>query len=317
MNYINITNLIKHASFGTVILTLGACGVIAARLAEQPVERVTGVEVTQACDAPQEIEKRLSGAFLRQSSAAGQNFVPVLITGRENANGLAPNFTFTDEAQTQEVEGIPGTVFQGPRKATSKEIPGFGTSGSLPNVYDITYGIGDITFSGPLVTGPGAFIYEVPSSGDTVFSGRIAVTVIRPTATGETETLKAKGQFAMRAGYGSARASFTATNFDAALPFDTLNWSNLFLCGTRFVSSGKGVVTVQKADGPALSPFKLDRAPAALTAVFESSLLATRDRPAPPAGFGGVFVIQSDNGTMTAVFLSDQPPELKEEDADA
>lgn len=304
-------NIIRLICLTLVSGSLAACGVISARLAKEPVKRVTALEVTQACDAPEEIEKRLTGAFLRQSSAAGATFVPVLISGRENANGLAPDFSLNDLAQTPAVEGTPAKVVQRRQDAAARERHGFGQAGRLPNVYDVSYTINQITFSGPLVAGTGAFINEVPTSGNTRFTGQVAIELTTQTDAGDTSTQRAVGRFAMLAGYGSARGGFTASGFDAALPFDTLNWSNLFLCGTRIVSSGKGNVTVRQGDGPALSPFKADRAPAAFNALFESSLLAATERPGPPQGFGGVFVIQSDNGTMTAVFLSD--PQLDTE----
>ncbi|MEO9651735.1 MAG: hypothetical protein ABJ360_18270 [Roseobacter sp.] len=302
---------------GLAVLTLfsvGACAAISARLEKQPVTRVTALAPTQSCAASELNERRLAGAYLRGSAAAGATFAPVLVTGRDNQNALDPDLTFNDQAQTQEVEGIPGTVYQGPRSASSEVRDGFGPKQSLPNVFDVSYSIDDVAFNGPLVIGSGAFLYEIPSSGETLFSGSIALEIIATDDGGASNTLRINGRFTMKAGYGSARGELTANAFDVELPFDTLKWTGLFLCGTRFVSSGKGVVTVQKGEGAALSPFKADRAPAAFRALFESSLLAASERPAPPVAYGGVFVIQSDNGTMTAVFLSDQVAKTKDQE---
>ena len=54
-----------------LMLSLAACLNIRERLAEQPVTRVTAQPVDQACDAPEQTDKRLSGAYLRQSDASG------------------------------------------------------------------------------------------------------------------------------------------------------------------------------------------------------------------------------------------------------
>ena len=111
----------------------------------------------------------------------------------------------------------------------------------------------------------------------------------------------------MTAGYGSKRGQFTAEGFGDALPFERLTWSNLYLCGTRFVSSGEGEVRVQTGDARAEPPFLGPRGPGKLVSVLESSLFAPEGRPAGPFAAGGVFVVQSDVGTLSAVFLSELP----------
>ena len=112
----------------------------------------------------------------------------------------------------------------------------------------------------------------------------------------------------MQAGYGSGRGNFAASGF-SNLPFDALNWTGLFMCGTRFVSGGQGSITVQAEGGPPLPPFKTGREAVEFTALFESTQFAPIERLAPPIAIGGVFVIQSDSGTITAVFLSDHVEE--------
>ncbi len=303
-----------------LMLSLAACLNIRERLAEQPVTRVTAQPVDQACDAPEQTDKRLSGAYLRQSDASGLTFVPVLVTGRENRNGLTEDVTIVDESQSEKVDDKRGTIAVGRRDAIAKARSGFGPVDTLPNVYDVTYSTRDATFRGPMVLGPGAFLDEIPNSGARLFSGRIAITLITQDDDGKQSERMSTGQFALQAGYGSARASLSASGFDGSLPFDVLQWTNLYLCGTRFVSSGQGIVTVQQDGGPALSPFKTDRAAPAFTALFESSLFAPEERLGPPASIGGIFVIQSDSGTLIGALLSDQPVPpvvIEEEDTDA
>lgn len=299
---------------GVIFLGLTGCGFIADRLKDEPVKRVEALAPDQACTASEQTEKRLSGAYLRQAEAGGLAFDPVLITGRSSTNGLRENLSLHDKSQIRESSDVQRTTVIGTKKSVAKERMGFGLSGKLPNVYDVTYAINDINFAGPMVVGPSAVVSEIPTSGAMVFAGKVELSITAPDKTGELKTIKTAGRFAMKAGYATQRGSFSASGFDKDLSFDSLTWTNLFLCGTRFVSSGKGVVGVQKEGGPVLAPFKADRDAAPFGALFESSQFAPNERPAPPNAFGGVFVIQSDNGTISAVFLSDR---VKEPDADA
>ena len=298
----------------SMVLGLAACTALVDRLKATPVGRITAQTPDQACDAPEQNDKRLTGAFLRNSAAAGENYVPMLIRGRESRVSIAPDLNINDLTQVREVEDSPVTIYQNIEGAGATLRPGFGAADTLPNVYDLNYASGDIGLAGPVVAGPGAFFFEIPSSGATIFAGKIALEVTTRDEAGAVQTVKTEGRFAMQAGYGSGSGTLTASAFEADLPFDTLSWSKLHLCGTRFISSGAGIVSVRKDDGPALQPFKADRDPATFRALFESALFAPVERPAPPVSLGGVFVIQSDNGTMTAVFLSDP---VKEPEADA
>ncbi|ABG33662.1 hypothetical protein CEP88_10295 [Roseobacter denitrificans] len=301
------------AAIALALIGLAGCGFIADRLRDEPVKRVEVLTPDQACDASEQTQNRLSGGYLRQAEAGGLAFDPVLVNGRSNSNGLSEEIDLNDKSQTRETQDIRGTTFIGTKKASAKLRAGFGQPGKLPNVYDVTYAINDINFTGPMVIGPAAVISEIPTSGATLYAGKVALSIIAPNNAGELETTKATGRFEMNAGYASQRGSFTAKDFDKELSFDRLIWRNLFLCGTRFVSSGKGVVGVQEGDGPVLAPFKTDREPAPFGALFESSQFAPSERPAPPVSFGGVLVIQSDNGTIIAAFLSDQ---VKEQESD-
>lgn len=309
MNHIIQMRPVRSGIF--VVLTLGlvGCGVISDRLAAQKIKRVTTLPADQACDAPEQNEPRLTGAFLRQSAASGSGFVPVLVAGRASRSAIDPDLTINEQSQTRETQDIRGTTVVGSKSGTAKRRPGFGPPDAVPNVYDISFEAQDITFSGPMVVGPSSFGIEMPSSGATLFSGRIEMDFTTQDESGAAQTVRAQGRFSMQAGYGSQSGSLTASGFDADLPFDTLSWSNLLLCGTRFVSGGQGIVTVQTEGGPPLAPFKTDRATAPFVALFEAALFAPQERPATPTSLGGIFVIQSDNGTLRAVFLSDQLPE--------
>ena len=73
---------------GVLCVSLAACGSIRDYLDAQPVKRITAETADQACDASDQDDKRLAGAFLRKSSVAGETHVPVLLNGRNNRNGF-------------------------------------------------------------------------------------------------------------------------------------------------------------------------------------------------------------------------------------
>ena len=122
----------------------------------------------------------------------------------------------------------------------------------------------------------------------------------------------AEGRFTASIGFGSGRSTFTVDALQvtsgAALPFATLTWGPLGLCGARVVSSGQGAIKLVAEDGRKVSPFLTGRAPTPLRSSFEAAQFAADDRPGPPGRFGGVFLIESDEGTISAVFLSDGAP---------
>ncbi|WP_375229596.1 hypothetical protein [Roseobacter sp. S98] len=272
-------------------------------------DRLIGIApAAGSCIAEDKDDKEMAGSLLRRSAAAGYDYDTVLLTGRSSNLGLAPRFSFIDRSAQVEERPSDSTPGVGSRKADASERGGFGTSGSLPNVYDVSYNIFDQEFSGPMVIGPGAAEIEIPSTGSVTFAGPIALELITADEGGTISVIRAKGRFAFTAGYGSGQGTFAASGFDAELPFDQISWTNLFQCGGRFVSSGKGVVTVQKGDGPPLPPFKTGRDAVPFRAVFESAQFAPEERPAPPVSAGGTFLIESDAGTLTGVFLSDLPP---------
>lgn len=312
----NITCITRLILAGTGLIVLATCGVIRAQLDARPTTRVSTVPVDQACDAPEESERRLTGAYLRLSDASGLTFVPVLVQGNENRNGLSDEVRLSDKSQAPDADSNRRSTFVGPNDAIAKPRRSFGNTGLLPNVYDVTFEAKKTTFSGPMVLGPGSVLSEIPSSGSVLFAGTISVDLITQDDAGAQSQQRSSGRFEMRAGYGSGRAVITASGFSPDMPFDTLQWTNLFLCGTRFISSGQGVVTVQTTDGPPLSPFQDGRDKPAFTALFESAQFAPEERLGPPASLGGIFVVQSDNGTLTGVFLADQPP-VEEAAADA
>jgi hypothetical protein len=290
---------------------VAACEGVVDQVKESPTAQLVGLVLDQPCVLTPREGRRLAGAYLRRPEITPLGFDPIFITGRESRAGLPRSLSFDDTDLRRlrpEDEGNLG----GSKRSEARLRLDFAPEGALPNVYDMSYRAAKIEFTGPLVVGPGMAGFEVPTSGLQSFEGRIEVSLTVPTPDGSTRTTSAVGRFSVEVGYGSRRAQFAADGFGGALPFERLTWSNLYLCGTRLVSSGEGRVLVgAAAPGAKLEPpFAGPRDGAPLNSVLESALFAPAERPAPPYATGGVFVVQSDVGTLTAVFLSDlpQPP---------
>lgn len=287
-------------------MVTGCEGVVDDVKASQTAQLV-GLVLDQPCVLTPREGRRLAGAYLRQPTAAPDGYDPIFITGRENKAGLPRSVVFDDKAVRRMNANTQTGDLAGSRRSNAVPRAGFAAPNSLPNVYDLTYRADKIDYQGALVVGNSMAAFEVPTSGAQRFTGRIEVTLKTPNGRGGSISRSATGTFVMNTGYGSKRAQFTAQGLRAGLPFDRLNWTNLYLCGTRIVSSGEGEVTIASPNVAATAPFQSEGAPVALRSVFESSIFAPEARPAAPANIGGVLVVQSDAGTITGVFLSSQP----------
>lgn len=259
-----------------------------------------------SCEMAPREERQIAGAYLRWPATDALSHDVVHVTGRESRAGLPQTLdlagTHLDriggaDARTR---GLSGTS-----RSVLKLRPGFSAAGALPNVFDLTYRGGDMDYAGVMVAGASPGAEEIPTGGGASFSGRVQLGLGPALAGGASA--QAMGRFTLTVGYGSKRAGLRIDLSGGALPFARLDWSNLYLCGARLVSSGQGEVSVTDASGASAPPFARAGQPVPLLSRFDAVLIAPDARPAPPAGIGGVFLIQSDLGTITGVFLSDPP----------
>ena len=262
----------------------------------------------EACVPSRKDGQRLLGAYLRRVEAA-QGYEMFSVTGKARSSGLPRNLAF-DDRKIRRLRG--DGPLTGSRRSTVTPHPGFAATGTLPAVYALSYRAEKIDYTGALVVGNSAAGFEIPTTGRMVHSGRIALTLSLFDAAGGAAVASAEGRFTASIGFGSGRSTFTVDALQvtsgAALPFATLTWGPLGLCGARVVSSGQGAIKLVSEDGRKVSPFLTGRAPTPLRSSFEAAQFAADDRPGPPGRFGGVFLIESDEGTISAVFLSDGAP---------
>ncbi len=284
-------------------LTLVGCG-------GKPDEADVAMGPIEACIPSRKDGKRLLGAYLRRVEAA-QGYEMFSVTGKARSSGLPRNLAF-DDRKIRRLRGGGDGPLTGSRRSTVTPHPGFAATGTLPAVYELSYRAEKIDYTGALVVGNSAAGFEIPTTGRMVHSGRIALTLSLFDAAGGAAVATAEGRFTASIGFGSGRSTFTVDALQvtsgAALPFATLTWGPLGLCGARVVSSGQGAIKLVAEDGRKVSPFLTGRAPTPLRSSFEAAQFAADDRPGPPGRFGGVFLIESDEGTISAVFLSDGSP---------
>lgn len=271
---------------------------------DSPTAQVLGLVLDQPCTLTPREGRRLSGAYLRSPVVAPLGFELLFVQGREGKTGLPRSFVIDGSAVRRLSDGVDDTL-TGSRRSRVTLVSGFAPKDSLPNVYTTAYRTDKIDYTGSAVVGASVAGFEIPTSGAQIFSGRIEVTLTAQSDDGTPTSQRAIGTFELAAGYGAKRAQFTAKDLGGSLPFDTLSWSNLYQCGTRLLSSGEGRVTIKSGTDVPTVPFQTGRDPVALNAIFESSLFAPEERPALPEKAGGIFIVQSDVGTITGVFLSD------------
>jgi len=267
---------------------------------------ITSIE---ACLIPPSEGRGLVGAYLRQADGTPK-FDVFSVRGSLRRNGRPDEVSFNQDSVNwwrARPDGGVGLL----RRSSAAPRPGFGTGEAVPGVFDFTYladGSGGATFSGPMVLGPGPSAADMPTTGGRVFTGTIELALNRSDGSGGFVTTRAEGRFDANIGYGSGRSSFDATGFSVsegpALPFTLLNWSGLGACGPRIVSSGQGSVKVLTEDGSVISPFSKGRSPEKLRSSFEAAQFDGPEGSGPPEGLGGVFLIESDAGTLSGVFLS-------------
>lgn len=289
-------------------LALAGCGQII-----QIDETTTGkLEIAPVlpCGEAVDNEERLIGVHLRQSDVS-QRFEMLSLSGTPREARL-PRVLEIEDQKTRLI----ATSDQEPdatRRATAAPRSGFSEGDRLPAVYDLSYRADDVDLAGPLVVGNGAVVSSIPTTGRTVFRGPVQLSRTVFSDDGSVAVSTANARFAAVVGYGSGRATFVLSDITPTtgqpMPFVSLEWRNLGICGARVVSTGQGTVRLLSEDGRRVSPFVEGRGLPTLLSSFESMQFDSAPPPAPPAGFGGIFSIESDLGTLAAVFLSQPPPQ--------
>ncbi|MDE0968750.1 MAG: hypothetical protein OSA51_05010 [Octadecabacter sp.] len=297
--------------FGKKLILLGmvtlliACEGIVDAVKGNETAQILGLVLDQPCTLTSREGRRLAGAYLRRPIIAPLGFDLLFINGRESRAGLPRSLIIDDTALRRLKDRNEDDTLTGSHRSTATLHAGFAPESTLPNVYALAYRANKIEYTGPLVVGPTMAEFEIPTSGSQTFAGRIDVSLFTQSPDGSPLSATSTGTFEMSTGYGEKRAHFTVSGLGADLPFESLSWTNLYQCGARLVSSGEGRVTTKSESNAATPPFQTDQTPVPLNSMFESSLFAPATRPALPEKVGGTFVIQSDVGTITGVFLSD------------
>ena len=283
-------------------LTLALAAMLAGCAAPPPAD-----EPDLSCVVPPRKDGQLAGSYLRRPTAEAESFAVIHVAGDASRSDQPRSLTIGDLTIARIVgRDVQGAGLRGSDKSNLKLRPGFSGAPTLPNVYDLGYTAADVGYAGLLAIGPSPGADEMPTSGAATYAGQILVEMGGPASGGGGGRAQAIGRFAMTAGFGTQRAQFVAELPGGALPFSRITWSNIFLCGTRLVSSGQGQVLITDASGTH-PPFQAGGDAVPLISSLDATLIAPAQRPAAPFGVGGAFAIQSDRGAITGVFLSGPP----------
>jgi hypothetical protein len=273
-------------------------------LAESKLVDFLGLGPSLPCELSPREGRRMTGAFLRTPVAA-PGAEALYVTGRPSRVPLPRNIS-VDETGIRRISPEDDGRLEGSRRSELVPVSGFGSAERLPAAYDVRYRAEKVDFAGALVLGLSPTAIEIPGQGNLTAEGPIRVlwSVVGPD--GAVRVSEARGRFRAAVGFGSGRTEFSAWGFSTlsgpAIPFASLRWTRLGLCGPRVVSSGQGLLTLFDGAGKRVPLFGADAAPG--SSIFESSLFARELRPGPPTGLGGVLAVTGDTGTLTGVFLA-------------
>ncbi|MGY6412330.1 MAG: hypothetical protein ACXIUV_15060 [Alkalilacustris sp.] len=274
-------------------------GLLAAALAgcgrpEPPDERpsrLLEVIVPEGCAVAPTAPRRLAGAYLRETEGPGL-FELLVLRGLEGTNALPPTLRMDDAPVRPRPVGVVGSLVN-TRPATAEPLARLQEGGGARG-YVLRYGGAGLSYAGIAVVGEAPGGAEVPSAGSLRMEGP-AELVLRD-ADGAEVAVAGRAEAVL--GFGTGSMGLRLTDLVAgdgrALPFATLDWSGLGLCGLRVVSTGRGSLRAAGPEGRLVTPFGPQGAPGAARSTLDATLIAGADRGAPPAGLGGVLLIEGD-----------------------
>ncbi|MFK7868237.1 MAG: hypothetical protein AB8B58_03235 [Roseobacter sp.] len=300
---------LTRCSVPLALLVLTGCGATDFLLQDRQTGQIEIAPVLSCAEA-REQDAGLIGVHLRQSDVA-QSFELFSLAGRANRDRLPKNLDINQQ-KTRLVSETAEALQEGGTPATAQPRRAFRDGESLPAVYDLSYRLDGANFAGPLVVGNGAAGADIPTTGRTAYSGKVQLSRSVSNEDGSTAIATADARFTVVVGYGSNSATFLMSDLTTTsgepMPFVSLEWRNLGLCGARVVSTGQGTVRLLSEDGRRISPFTDGRTLPVLLSSFEAMHFEGGNPPQPPGDFGGIFSIESDTGTLAAIFLTDVSP---------
>jgi hypothetical protein len=266
---------------------------------EERPSRIVEFITPESCELLPTDPRQMSGAYLREIEGPGI-FDGIVMRGIEGTNALPEDPRVDERPVRPRPRGETGSVIN-TRPGTALPVGDLtGTGGARG--YTLSYTADDLSFTGLAVVGETPGGAEVPTAGQARMAG--PADLILRTEDGRDVLLS--GQIDAVIGYGSGTAVVRLSQIVAqdgrVLPFATVTWNGLGLCGTRIVSTGQGSVRVTAADGRIVTPFGRDGAPTAAMSTLNGFLTAGAEPSAAPAGAGGVLLIQGDAASLRGGF---------------
>lgn len=291
-----------------------ACALIAAMVLAAC---TPALEPGDECLQPAPSKGDLAGIFNgNRQGLAAYSLVPVTGTAtRKGDVGIVEfgGFTFTAKADKETgVLTARRTAMDGSGTATPNAFLNDGLAAASPGVaaYDVAFSADrDPGQVGQLVIGPATPDGLMATAGTARFSGPVVLTLtsFQETGTDKPGTVSATGTATLQVSYASKLGNLMITDLKrqgdgGALPFVTLEWLGLTVCGARIGSSGAGSFEFfDREDSPVNFAGGEDGSPAS-SAEFNSRFFGLSDTTRPQS-FGGGFLVQGDSGVASAVFV--------------
>ncbi|SFR39669.1 hypothetical protein SAMN04488005_1396 [Yoonia tamlensis] len=272
------------------------------------VAEVIGLGPDLPCDVDRFEARRMAGSYLRTANGTAGGTI-LAVSGRvRGGDAPLPRNLAVDDRKIRGLSADEQGDLSGRKQSHATPIAALNSRDSLPLAYQLGYRADGVDYGGPLVVGIPPLQDNIPASGQALHAGAVALTYTFVDDDGSAQTTQAIGDFAMRLGFGSGRAIFSIDNLQIesgpTLPFARLRWTRLGLCGARVVSSGQGVVSMYDHAGGRIPTFGPNADPSAGVLVFQATQFAASETTLGPTELGGVFAIQGDASSLTAVFLS-------------
>ncbi|MEO1541430.1 MAG: hypothetical protein AAFU59_13660 [Pseudomonadota bacterium] len=258
------------------------------------------VEEFNACKVADAGRFVITGAALETDTASGEVSVA-------NASGrIAPEGTLTriflGLTALDATVGADGfTTAQG---VSGAPVAGVTSTVAGLSAYGLTFPSGDARSAASLVLGVPSAGTALPTTGQALFSGPIALDF----ALSGADTVTATGLITVTASYASQQISAQVTDLkmsSGTAPFAELEWIGLAPCNTRVGSAGRGTVQAKAESGRVITLVGASTASPTGTAILDGAFYGLQNETAAPRAVGGVLLMSGDQGTVSGIFLAD------------
>jgi hypothetical protein len=275
-------------------LALASCGLFGSdEEAEAP------VDPCPRADLP---ARRLVGAVIREPAGVGA-FEILPVDGKTRRSGQLSRLhigDYTFKARPGADGGLDGR-----RGARAEPIAGLDAR-SL-GAYAVSYTYDGDAYAGRVAIGLPAPGSMMATAGQGHYRGpvRLMVQDRRPEAAGGPVEVAGTADIQVRFGSRQVDMRFEGLAPQAgALPFESMSWTGIGMCGARVGSTGKGGFQALGAGGRAVNFVGAAAQSPGGAAALDATFYGFDAARAQPKEIGGVLLVQGDSGVISGIFAA-------------